>query len=154
MRTVSGLGRVENISLSVPQHMQTFVARVCTQCQCAPRFLRKNRGRGAKALDNQNSMFVARKLSLRRCFRVACNFGKHLTLRPVPGLLLQSPGQGSPKRCAWLTFQHLRAITGVMDTVVLSNPPSWPHRERQSVKSDLSSISKLSPGCTPECHRR
>src|ERR1700761_9469350 len=97
--------------------MQTFVAPVCTRCPYARRFLRKSRGRDAKALDNQNSTFVAKMLSLRRCFRAACSIEKYLTLRPVPGLLLQGPGQCCPESCAWLTLQNLRSITRFMGMV-------------------------------------
>src|SRR6267154_1062803 len=105
------------------RYMQTFVALVCIQCHYALQFLRKNRGRGVIALDNQNSMFVVETLNLKRCFRAACSFGKHLTLRPVSGLLLQGPGQCSPKGCAWLILQYLRNITRVTGTVVRSSPP-------------------------------
>ena len=104
--------------------MQTFAALVCIRCQYALQFLKKSRGRGVKALDNQNSVFVAEKLNLKRCIRPVCSFGNHLTLRPVPGLLLQSPGQCTPKGCAWLILQNLRNITRVTSEVVRSSSPS------------------------------
>ncbi len=134
------------------RYVKTFVAPGYIQCRYAPRFLRRSRGRGVKALDNQNLKFVAERLSLRRCFRVDCSLGKHLTLCPVPGLLLQGPGQCSPKSCAWLIFQHLWNVTRVTGAMVRSSPPSWPPREKQSVRLDPSSTSKLSPRCRPEHH--
>jgi len=56
--------------------MQTFVAHLCIMCLYEQRFLRRSRGKAAKALDSSSSTFVVRRLSLRRCVRVARSFGK------------------------------------------------------------------------------